>query len=112
MEKISAFLQLVDSAMEAGMKEIIASPLTGITSQWKVLAFIGTVLGGAFLAGASTVSFLEQQKNYGPRIEAVEAIVPDVTETKKMVCEVRAILRGQDPLPCWRGDLTILDGGL
>lgn len=93
------------------MKEIIASPLTGITTQWKVLAVIGTVLSGAFVAGASTVSFVSAQKNFGPRLEAVESIVPEVTETKKMVCEVRAILRNQDPLPCWRGDSMLYDGG-
>jgi hypothetical protein len=111
MDKVNAFLQLADSVMEAGMKEIIASPLTGITTQWKVLAVIGTVLSGAFMAGASTVSFVTAQKDYGPRLAAVESVIPEVTETKKMVCEVRAILRGQDPLPCWRGETMLIDGG-
>lgn len=111
MERINAFLQLVDSIMEASMKEIATSPLTAFVANWKVLAFVGSILAGAFVAGGGTVSWITAQRDYGNRIQKLEEIVPlvlnDGTETKKMVCEIRAILRDMDPLPCWRGEAIL-----
>lgn len=114
MIKVVAFMETLNAALEAGVEAVVAS--YGIQSVYKAAGVALVVIGGAFAAGGGTIAWLSFQRDLPVRVTAIERELSEKRtqdeELYKMVCEIRATLRGLDPLSCWRGDIEInLPGG-
>jgi hypothetical protein len=115
MIKIFAFLELLDSAIEAGVQAVAASSAAGIQSVHRAVTLAGVVLATTFVAGLGLANWVNAQKNIPERLTAVEIELAEKRNQDdnlyKMVCEIRATLRGSDPLACWRGEIEITQPG-
>jgi len=114
MIKVVAFMETLNAALEAGAEAVVAS--YGIHSVYKAAgALLGVLLVGITI-GAGTMTWASFQRDLPGRVRSIEFELSEKRaqdeELYKMVCEIRATLRGLDPLSCWRGDIEInLPGG-
>jgi hypothetical protein len=114
MMKVLAFMESFNAALEAGAQAVVAS--YGLQSIHKAASIALVVVGGAFAAGGGTIAWVSFQKDLPGRVTSIERELVEKRaqdeELYKMVCEIRATIRGLDPLACWRGDIDInLPGG-
>lgn len=113
MYKMLAFMETFNSALEAGAQAVVASH--GLQSLHKAVGIVLVLLGGAFAAGGATIAWVSFQRDLPARVASIEQELvqkrAQEEELFKMVCEIRATLRGLDPLACWRGDIEITQPG-
>lgn len=113
MYKMLTFMETFNSALEAGAQAVVAAH--GIQSLHKAALIVVTLLGGAFAAGGATIAWLSFQRDLPGRVTAIERELVEKRdqdeELFKMVCEIRATLRGSDPLACWRGEPELIQPG-
>jgi hypothetical protein len=115
MDRIFAVLDAVNSAMDAGLKELAASSIMAFQSESRAILFFFSIIAGAFAAGGGTVAYISVQRDVPVRLAAVEEELMQKRERDadlfKMVCEIRATLNGANPLSCWRVDVDSQTGG-
>lgn len=114
MIRVLAFMETLNSALEAGVDAVIAS--YGVQSVYKAVGALIGILGVGITIGAGTMTWVSFQRDLPGRVQAIEIELSEKRtqdeELYKMVCEIRATLRGLDPLSCWRGEIEInLPGG-
>lgn len=110
MNKAWQLVEILNSALEAGLEVIVSSSVAQINSEKKAITLIVGLLTGAFVTGGATMNWVTAQKDLPARVQAIEIELQEKRvqdeSLYKMVCEIRATIRGSDPLPCWRGEIV------